>query len=112
MRSLKKKGLRRVMEIQDGMGRRPTRWVDPDLLTSYILSLTTALLGGERWGLGPFAREPTLGPRAGANQTRNHPTRILKMKGKTPNTFRSHKTPPMTTTAFRIDLIEPAMGTK
>lgn len=112
IRTLQKKGLRRVMEVQDGMGRRPTGLVDRDLLTLYTLSLTTALLGGGALGLGPFAREPTRGPRAGANRTRNHPTWILEMEWKSPNTFRSHKTTTMTTTAFRIDLMELAMGTK
>jgi hypothetical protein len=101
------------MEIKDGLGRRQNRLVGPDLLTLYILSLTNCgSLAAERWGLGPFARKPTLGHRAGPNRTRDHPTWILEMEWKSPNTFRSHKTTTMTTTAFRIDLMELAMGTK
>ena len=37
-------------------------------------------------------------------------TRILERELKTPKTFRSHKTTAMTTTAFKIDLMEPAIG--
>jgi len=34
------------------------------------------------------------------------------MESMNPKTFSSHKTTPMTTTAFKIDLIELAIGTK
>jgi hypothetical protein len=38
------------------------------------------------------------------------PTRIPERALITPKTFRSHKTTTITTTAFKIDLMEPAMG--
>jgi hypothetical protein len=44
------------------------------------------------------------------NQSCHFPTRILEREPKTPKTFRSHKTTAIITTAFKIDLIEPAMG--
>ena len=37
---------------------------------------------------------------------------ILETEWNNPNTFRSHKDRPMTTTAFKIDLMEPAIGLK
>src|SRR6266404_664223 len=40
----------------------------------------------------------------------NLPTWIAESELKSPNTFSSHKTTPMTTTPFRIDLIDPAIG--
>jgi hypothetical protein len=36
----------------------------------------------------------------------------LEMECKTPKTSRSHKTTKITTTAFKIDLMEPAIGIK
>jgi hypothetical protein len=38
------------------------------------------------------------------------PTRILEISPMSPKTVRSHKTTAMTTTAFKIDLMEPAIG--
>jgi hypothetical protein len=38
------------------------------------------------------------------------PTVILESSPRRPKTLRSHKTTAMITTAFKIDLIEPAMG--
>jgi hypothetical protein len=46
------------------------------------------------------------------DQDRHLPTWILERECKTPKTFRSHKTTRMTTTAFKIDLMEPAIGMK
>ena len=40
------------------------------------------------------------------------PMCILETEWNNPNTFRSHKNTPMTTTAFKIDLMEPAIGMK
>src|SRR4030042_1772830 len=44
------------------------------------------------------------------NQDSYFPTRILESSPMSPKTLRSHKTTAMTTTAFKIDLMEPAMG--
>jgi hypothetical protein len=44
------------------------------------------------------------------DQDRHLPTWILEKECITPKTFRSHKTTRMTTTAFKIDLMEPAIG--
>jgi len=38
------------------------------------------------------------------------PTRILESEPRTPKTFKSHKTTAITTTAFKIVLMEPAIG--
>jgi len=38
------------------------------------------------------------------------PTRILESEPRTPKTFKSHRTTAITTTAFRIVLMEPAIG--
>ena len=38
------------------------------------------------------------------------PTRILEREVKSPNTFSSHKTTAMTTTAFRMFLMDPCIG--
>jgi len=40
------------------------------------------------------------------------PTRIRESEWNNPNTLRSHNTTPITTTAFKIDLMLPAMGMK
>src|SRR6266852_6863883 len=40
------------------------------------------------------------------------PTRIREREWNNPNTLRSHSTTPMTTTAFKMDLMLPAMGMK
>jgi hypothetical protein len=45
-----------------------------------------------------------------ARQQRQPLTWTLAMESRIPNTFRSHKTTTITTTAFKIDLMEPAMG--
>jgi hypothetical protein len=46
------------------------------------------------------------------DQDRHLPKWILERECKTPKIFRSHKTTRMTTTAFKIDLMEPAIGMK
>jgi hypothetical protein len=40
----------------------------------------------------------------------NFPTWIADNELKSPKTFRSHRTTTITTTPFRIDLIDPAIG--
>ena len=40
----------------------------------------------------------------------NFPTWIAESEVKSPKTFRSHRTTLMTTTPFKIDLIDPAIG--
>jgi hypothetical protein len=47
---------------------------------------------------------------SGANQDNYLPTRIEESSPMSPKTLRSHKTTTMTTTAFKIALMEPAMG--
>src|SRR5437899_11384131 len=40
------------------------------------------------------------------------PTWIRERECRSPRTFKSHTTTPITTTAFKIDLIDPAIGMK
>jgi hypothetical protein len=50
--------------------------------------------------------------RAESDLFARHPTRIREREWNNPNTFKSHNTTPMITTAFKIDLMLPAMGMK
>jgi hypothetical protein len=67
-------------------------------------SLNSSLLPYWAFWLSKKARHLML------NQGSYFPTRIVESSPMSPKTLRSHKTTTMITTAFKIDLMEPAMG--
>jgi len=78
-------------------------WAPPLLKQKETSSGRSPCRDGREWSRGDYA------PSA-LDQDSYFPTWILERELRSPKTLRSLKTTAMTTTAFKIDLMEPAIG--